>query len=129
MRISSSEESSEDIPDITLDWSEFDPPRNLPDFEGVPGLQVFPENPSSVGDVTSLFIEDDLFDKIAKETNTYRERNHHNYPRSAHSLKWKDVTIRELKKWFGLVLIMAIVRKNTIGEYWFHESSDRDPIL
>lgn len=113
LKVPSSSEDSEDEPlDINLDWTTYDPQRNNEDFEGVQGINCLPNNRKSVADVTGLFIGDDLFDIITEETNRYHTKNQHKYKTISHTSKWVDVTNTELKRRFGLVLIMGLVRKN-----------------
>ncbi|XP_055386165.1 piggyBac transposable element-derived protein 4 [Condylostylus longicornis] len=116
MRLSDSSEN--DVADENLDWSETDLPRNLNDFEGASGVKIFPENRDSVENVTSLFIGDDLFSTICEETNKYYSQNRHKYKKVEHTAKWYDVTNIELKKWFALVIIMGLVKKNSIADCW-----------
>lgn len=73
-------------------------------------MKIFPDNPQSVTDVTSLFIGNDLFEKIATETNRYYITNSHRYKNPAHRSKFIDVTVPELKKAFAFIIIMGLMR-------------------
>lgn len=116
MHLSSSEDSDDD--NIPMDWTDEDIPRNNNPFEGEPGVKIIPDNTSSVEDVAGLFIGNDLFEKFAFETNKYREQTHHKYKKIDHTVDWVDVTVKELKRWFGLVIIMGLVRKGTLNDFW-----------
>ena len=109
-----SNEEEIEIGENNGDWSELDPEKHNEQFKGVAGEKIFPDNPQIVTDVMSLFVGDNLFEKIVLEINRYHNANSHRYKNSAHRSKWIDVTVPEMKKVFALIIIMEI-RKNKIG--------------
>ena len=109
--------SSDNDSDNKPDWSENDNAPVIEDFRGESGITVNLDNLSSTIDFLKLFVNDDLFEYMAKETNRYHAQNIHRF-KDSHSLKWKDVSVREQKKMVGLLLLMGQVRKDARGEYW-----------
>lgn len=107
-------EEETEIGENNADWSELDPEKHNEQFEGVAGVKIFPDNPQIVTDVTSLFVGDNLFEKIVLEINRYHNANSHRYKNSAHRSKWIDVTVPEMQKVFVLIIIVEI-RENEIG--------------
>lgn len=122
---SDSEESDNEV----LDWSKTDNVPNIEQFLGQSGVFVMPNNSESVVDVVKLFIGDDLFEYMVTETNRYRAQNPDLFRDRAKSVKWKDVTVVELKKMLGLLLLMGRVRKDTRDEYWSTEKTIQTPIF
>ncbi|CAK9833134.1 PiggyBac transposable element-derived protein 4, partial [Anthophora retusa] len=80
-------------------------------------MKIFLYNPRSVADVTLLFIGDDSFEEIMLKTNRYHNTNNHRYKNPAYGSKL-DVTVLEIKKAFVLIIIVNLVRKNKIHNYW-----------
>ncbi|KAI4478589.1 hypothetical protein M0804_011912 [Polistes exclamans] len=99
-------------------WSDFDVRRTNNEFEGSPGPNVFPEDIKSVKDIVELFIGNDLFESISNETNKYYIQNCDRRKVDKKNVKFVNVTAVELKKWFGLVILMGIVKKAKIDDYW-----------
>ena len=123
---SDSEESDQDTEDV---WSDFDPPKNNDDFEGLLGPNVFPKNTDKIEDFADMFIGDDLFKFIATETNKYHAQNSHKFKVYKKTAKWVDVTILELKKWFALVILMGLTKKSRINDYWSKNPLIETPIF
>lgn len=127
LHVSSDSEESDRA--IELDWSDVDPPRKNEAFKGSAGPNIFPRNKDKVEDVASMFVGDDLLEFIALETNKYHAQNSRRYKTSQKTGKWFDVTVTELKKWFALVIIMGLVRKSRINDYWSSNPLIETPIF
>lgn len=123
---SDSEESDLNIED---DWSDFDLPKNNEPFESSPGPNIFLKSTDKVEDVAGMFIGDDLFEFIAAETNKYYAQNSQTYKSIKNTGKWFNLTVTELKKWFALVIIMGLVRKCIINDYWSSNPLIETPIF
>jgi hypothetical protein len=50
--------------------------------------------------MSELFFGDSFFDLLCQETNRYYLQNHEKYDKSYKVLKWEDVTLPEMKKFF-----------------------------
>lgn len=68
-------------------------------------------------DAAKLFI-DDFFTYLVTESNRYYYQNIDQFKISRKSIKWKDITISEMKKFLGLIIFMGQVRKDTRDDYW-----------
>ncbi|XP_048514356.1 piggyBac transposable element-derived protein 4-like [Athalia rosae] len=112
---SDTEESDEDN---GIDWSDLDLPRNNNDFEGSFGPNILSRDATNIEDVVELFIGNDLFEFICTETNRYYDQNSTKRKPDKESRKFFNVTPVELKKWFGLVILMGIIKKPKIDDYW-----------
>ncbi|KAL6432027.1 hypothetical protein ACFW04_007454 [Cataglyphis niger] len=122
VRISSSsddEESDEDPfpPPRKNRRSNIDRPRVHEFFESAMGPSVSVSDCDRVENVVNSFLGDDLLEFIAVETNKYHEQNYRKFKRGKKCGMWRDVT-SELKKFLGLVIIMGLVRKARINDYW-----------
>lgn len=108
MRVESDSEG-----DTVIDWNDNDPPRQNEPFEGLAGVKFDTTNMRPEG-FAEKFIGDDLFRFIVDETNRYYYQNSYKYKVDKKSKKWVDVTVPEIKKWFGLLVIMGIVKKGAL---------------
>ena len=85
---------------------------------GNSGVCVLPNNSENISDIIKLFIGDGLFQYMVEETNRYHAQNEFRIKDRVKSVKWKDVTVKELKKFIGLILLMGKIRKDNRDEYW-----------
>ncbi|XP_047360348.1 piggyBac transposable element-derived protein 4-like isoform X2 [Vespa velutina] len=111
-------DSDESDKEDSAQWSDFDLPRTNNKFEGSPGPNIFPKDTQSVEDIVELYIGNDLFEYISNETNKYYSQNCNKRKLDKKNPKFVDVTALELRKWFGLVILMGIVKKARIDDYW-----------
>ncbi|XP_068993070.1 piggyBac transposable element-derived protein 4-like [Neodiprion pinetum] len=111
-------DSNESDDEDSTQWSEFDLPRTKNEFEGFPGPNIFPKDTQSVEDITELSIGNDLFEYICNETNKYHRQNCDKRKPDKKNAKFVDVTALELRKWFGLAILMGIVKIARIDDYW-----------
>ena len=106
---------------LEAQWLSVDREPNVPPFTGTPGIKVpLPNNPST-GDYLNLFLTDDFFDILVEQTNLYAaqyKRNNPNLPPHSRANEWVDTTRAEMKQFIALSLLMGIVRKPEIANYW-----------
>ena len=107
--------------DLEAQWLPVDREPNVPPFTGTPGIKVpLPNNPST-GDFLNLFLTDEFFDILVEQTNLYAiqyKRNNPNLPPNSRANEWFDTTRVEMKQFIALSLLMGIVRKPEIAQYW-----------
>lgn len=68
-------------------------------------------------EIYNLFVDDDLVSKITKYTNVYAEYLINNGDQHLGG-RWKDTYLEEIKKFFGILLYMGIVKLTKISHYW-----------
>ncbi|XP_025162453.1 piggyBac transposable element-derived protein 4-like [Harpegnathos saltator] len=111
-------DSDESDEEDSAQWSDFNLPRTNNKFEGSPGPNIFPKDTQSLEDIVELYIGNDLFEYISNETNKYYSQNFNRRKLDKKNAKFVDVTAPELRKWFGLAILMGIVKKARIDDYW-----------
>ncbi|XP_026467688.1 piggyBac transposable element-derived protein 4-like [Ctenocephalides felis] len=123
---SDSEESGDECPS----WLPVESDRTpvIEPFVGNSGVSAIPYI-RSVIDIVKLFIGDDLIEHMAIETNRYHMQNLNRLSTGGKSIKWKDVTGKDIKKMLGLLLLMGRVRKDTRDEYWSTEETISTPFF
>ena len=128
LRTRSSSDEEENVED-TIDWSNIDTPRVHEFFENATGTRVNVTDCDQVENVVNCFLGDDLLEFIIMETNKYRAENYRKFKKGKKCRKWRDVTTSELKKFFGLVIIMGLVMKARINLYWSTNPIIETPIF
>lgn len=113
-RISSSSSS----PDLDHDeeWSSRDNPPLLEEFLGQPGINT-EDVPDSVVDAVKLLIDDNLFTFLVEESKIgiiTKKKTTLKHMKN----KWKDITVKDMKKFQGLIILMGHVRKDRWDNYW-----------
>ena len=89
-------------------------------FNGHGGL-LKPVSPDcSPLDVFSLLVDENIIRHIVAETNRYATQTLANWslPKFPRMNKWVEADQKEMKKYFGLILWMGLVRLNSIEKYW-----------
>ena len=70
-----------------------------------------------------LFLDDEFFYLLVTQTNLFaiqykRNNPHLPSPRHSQAQSWFDTTRGEMKKFIALSLLMGIVRKTELSDYW-----------
>ena len=102
-------------------WKPADQETNIPDFTATPGIQVELLDEQSEVDFVNLFFTNDVSDLLVTQTNLYASQYISNHPNlSAHSQarSWHDTTRDKMKKFIALSLLIGIVRKPALSDYW-----------
>lgn len=93
-------------------------PRILVSFEGSPGIKIMQSSPESIIDCANLFIRHNVFEYLVRESNRYHYEVVDKYKVISRRRKWTDITVPEIKKFLGLVILMGQVEKNALCDYW-----------
>lgn len=111
------------LPDVThLVWSQDDRQPRIHQFTGDSGLKTDAVNAeSSPLDFYQLFMSDIVFGLIATETN--------NYAQQAGNDRFIPTTTAEIKVYWGLSMLMGIVKKPNIESYWSIKDHLSTPIF
>ena len=124
------EESSvlESSDDKTSDvWCTADKkPSNEP-FLGTTGLHIVIDNPESV--VVSSIIGDDLIQLLTEQSNLYHSQNAQKWKVSSKTLKLFSITPEEMRRFWGLVILMGQIGKKNIKDYWSSDPTISTPIF
>ena len=112
---------SSDCDDIIVndvdDWSENDIDLELKAYARTPSVKIIPRYQENVLEIIELFLVNDLFELLVIETNRYCSLVINTYE-ECKSVKWVDVTMREMKKFLGLIILMGRTRTDSIYVYW-----------
>jgi len=126
------EESNEleNSDDKTSDvWCKTDKkPSNEP-FLGTTSLNIVIHNPESVVEVVSSITGDDLLLLLTEQSNLYHSQNAEKLKVSSKTLKWSNITLEEMRKFLGLIILMGQVRKENIRDYWSTDPTISTPIF
>ena len=74
-------------------------------------MNTIPHAQENVLEIIQLFLRNDLFESLVTETNRYRSQvlnKHKEYK----SVKWVNITVREMKKFLGLIILMEQIHKD-----------------
>lgn len=115
--------------DTAETWNKNDFPRILEEFHGKEGIINIPDKPESILEVVKLFFGEDLFEMMCKETNLYHMQNESKYKHSKKTRKWTNVTVKEMKVFLAIIILMGKVRKDSIREYWSTDAFIETPIF
>ena len=106
---------------LELQWTSNDHEPTIPSFTANAGIQVQLPNEATVGDFLRLFLTNDFFDMLVTQTNMYAaqsRRNNSNLSANARANLWVETTRDEIKKFIALSLLMGIVKKPELSDYW-----------
>lgn len=133
------EDFSHKIPDVAEDlatgWkSKITKPR-LNAFSAVAGMLVDMPAEVSTKICFDQFFTEDMLEKICEETNRYAEQtiekeiDNGNITPNSSSSKWSPVQKKEMMRFLTLCLMMGIVFKPRIREYWSTDSLIETPLF
>lgn len=106
---------------LELQWTSNDQEPQIHPFAARSGIQVQLPNNAGAGDYLSLFLTDEFFDLLVVQTNLYAaqyKRDNPNLPPNSRATAWIETTRNEMKKFLALALLMGIVRKPEVSDYW-----------
>lgn len=126
---SEDEDMNNNIEDYNDTWSTNDKSIILEPFEGSPGVKIVPRSSKSVMDIVNLFIGSDLIEHFVRESNRYHYQIVEKYRIVSKTKKWKDVTVTEMKKFLGLIILMGQVKKEVFYDYWSTDPSIETPFF
>lgn len=109
--------SDDDNSDVESECTISDFTSKLPDFLGQPGLKTVSVDLTNIKSCFELIMGDDFIDIFVKETNRYYYQNNPNNNVNRDK-EWTDTNIIEMKKFIGLLILMRLVRRIEINDYW-----------
>jgi len=77
----------------------------------------------------SSVIGDDLIQLLTEQSNLYHSQNAEKWKVSPKTLKWSDITPEEMRKFWGLIILMGQVRRENIRDYWSTDPTISTPIF
>ncbi|CAK9820028.1 hypothetical protein ANTQUA_LOCUS10414 [Anthophora quadrimaculata] len=103
---------------VTEEWTEEDTFPNLEPFTGICGTSTSLQKNCNVKKAVNCIFGNKFFEIISEETNRYYLQNVHKYKYNSKQGKWRNVSCSEIKKVFGIFILMGQIRKDKIKEYW-----------
>jgi hypothetical protein len=79
-------------------------------------LNIIIGNPESFVEVVSAFIDDSLIQLFTDQSSPCHTQNARQWKVLPKLLKWSDVTPEEMKKFWGLIILMGHVGKDDMRE-------------
>lgn len=109
-------------------WTENDDPPFLTPFNDEDGgtLNRDPGGPDALNFV-KLFITDELIDLFVTETNNYANAKIQTQGGGGRLSRWKDTTRDEFKVFIALILLIGVVRKSNVEDYWSTDEATPTP--
>ena len=128
---SSPQQSASNASDLSSMWEDFPAPADnasatpmdtwLPTFTSNVGF-FYPNNDMSAASPIEffyLFLDDEFWNLVVTQTNLYAEQfSCTDISRNSRFVSWKPVDITTIKKYIGLCLLMGLVSKHEIADYW-----------
>lgn len=107
---------------------------NLPvihPFTGVPGVKANFSSTDNPIDFFHAFITPEIIDIIVEETNKYAflKSPRRNPFKKRHDISWSDVSAGEIRAVFGLCLLMGVVQKPVMKQYWSTQAMIQTPFF
>ncbi|XP_017762744.1 PREDICTED: piggyBac transposable element-derived protein 4-like [Eufriesea mexicana] len=126
--ISNIEDDANNVEDDDI-WSTNDEAVILEPFEGSPGIKIMPSSQENVMDSVNLFLGIDFFEHLVRESNRYHYQVMEKYKTPSRTKKWTDITVPEMKKFLGLIVLMSQVKKDALYDYWSTDRSIETPFF
>ena len=110
--------------DIASGWGNVDSPPVLMDFSGVSGLTCDIPDERTPLNMFNILFDEDMWVTMTVQTNNYAQnklriaREDNNLKPNARILKWTDTTVDEMKIFMSIVIVMGIVKKPCLEDYW-----------
>ena len=100
-------------------WSD-DPEQRPPQVDFQKQRKVFLLESKEITplSVLELMLGGDFFERIADETNTYARQNLRPSHSTSHMKAWYNVDREEMKKFFGVLIVMGIHPNSTFDMFW-----------
>ena len=105
--------------------------RDFP-FVEQEGLRQRMKNNVSVLDYLELYMTDHIIEHLVNETNRYADQfiaNNLEQAQNSYIKHWTQVTVTEIKKFIGVLLLMGIIYKPTTHMYWSTDELYSTPIF
>lgn len=115
--------SDTDFHETDDEWTENDIDLPAQSFEGTPGLKISPAD-EKIDSIVKLFIGDDFFELLCNQSNLYYKQNEELFKNSAEMAGFTDISLRDMQKFMGLLLMMGALKKMYLVEYW-----SNDPLI
>ena len=104
----------------------------VPNFRARPGVLVDTTNMQEPFQYFEYFMNIDVMENILGETNRYAQqyiRANPNLPRYSSVRSWVPLDIFELKQFLGLTLLMGIVKKPAVSDFWSTDPLIQTPLF
>ena len=105
---------------------------DVPIFRARPGVLVDISNMQEPFQYFEYFLNIDVMEKILGETNRYAQQYigaNSNVPRYSSVHSWVPLDIFELKQFLGLTLLMGIVQKPALSDFWSTDPLIQTPLF
>ena len=100
-----------------LDWAKTENQRDFHQFSEHCGPTRVLDGSGTALDYFQLFYSDQLFSEIVRLTNLNAETKRNANP-AQHKGVWSDVTVPEMKAYYGLLLLMEVMKFDRDELYW-----------
>ena len=115
-------------PNLTSFWTMVDTPPIIENFLGNAGVKSYTSR-WKYRWYCKHYFSWWFFQMIYDETKRFHVQTSQNFTQSPKSLKWKEVTVEELKIFMGLILLMGYVKKDTLKDYWSTDPLIETPVF
>ncbi len=75
-------------------------------------------------DYFELFFDQNIMEYIVEETNRYQQQNSSSSSKTSHQAKWYATNSEEMYTFIATTMLMGIVQKNKVRDYW-----SMDPVI
>ena len=115
-----SEDSQESEIDDNLVWNEIDKftKPNFPRFSPNFGVKRDLTNLIDPKDFFHLIISEEMIKNICLWTNNHAENKRDRRRRESHERKWEHLTFEKLKAFIGFLILLPMVQKPRLRDYW-----------